>query len=184
MATLYMKKMRLAGTHSFVAAARVAIDATNAFILYLTGPAQRRWKKLVGDAPWMGLILAGVCIQYLPATAVPMIAPAITPDTRRSLEQERVRAELQAGNDPYPYLTDRQNTYGATTPHRESRPEYAPRNAVPESVSVDVFRERRRKRNEEGLDDLDKQIVELEQKILGERDKTSQWIKTGLQRIG
>jgi hypothetical protein len=180
---LFIKRARMASTHSFVAVARVTIDTTNRLFLYVTDPARKRWNRLVGDAPWFGVMCGAIAIQYGPTAFVPAIGPFVTPDTRRVLEQERVRQEIQAGNDPYPYLEDREKMYGAIYHNKETRQEMMPRGSVPENQSIDAFRMRRKLQFERDIDGLDNKIAELERTANGgsTEGRFTEWLRSGFK---
>uniref|UniRef100_A0A7S1PYZ5 Uncharacterized protein n=1 Tax=Neobodo designis TaxID=312471 RepID=A0A7S1PYZ5_NEODS len=181
-AVLFLKRARMASTHGFVAGARVCIDFANSVFLYVTGPVRRKWTQLVGDAPWVGVIAGSMVVQFGPQTLVPAIGPYVTPDTRRVLEAERVRQEIQAGNDPYPYLIDREKTYGAKTHNQETRMELYPREAVPENQSIDALRARRNRQFERDMAALDHKISALETAAGANDDRFTEWIRSGVKQ--
>lgn len=179
-ATRTFKRLRMASTHGFVSVARVAIDATNAFVNRAIGPARRRWKALVGDAPWFGVASGALLIQYIPTSFVPTLSNIFLIDSRRELEEQRIRHEIQQGNDPFPYLKHRDMTYGATHHHKESRTEFYPREACPENVSIDAFRRKRAENQQRDLGALDKHIEALEKEVGGKITLEDAWLRDGI----
>ena len=178
----WFTKLRMASTHGFVSVARVGVDMSNRFIAWLTLPMRKRWRGFVGDAPWVPILLGALMLQYGPSPFIPALGAYITPNTRTVLEQERVRKELQQGHDPYPYLENRENMYGAVYHNKESAPELAPRSAVPEFQSLDNLRRVREARLKKDLEEMEKKVSDLESNVDGDStDRTTKWLRTGFK---
>lgn len=174
----FLKKMRMSATFGFVGVSRIMIDSLNNVFNYFAGPLRRRWMTTIGDAPFMVVLLVSACVQYLPPFAVPSLQPWINPDTRRMLEEERIRNELQHGRDPHPYLNHREMTYGAVSSNAESIGSNVPRESVPECGSIDRFRERRQQQYDKEKHSIDAKIAELEK--IADTDYTAKWIRMGI----
>lgn len=174
----FAKRLRLSATFGFVSVTRVTIDGVNHVFGYIAGPFRRKWNQVVGDAPWVIVLAISMSIQFLPTIAVPSMQPWVSPDTRRMLEQERIRSEVQQGRDPHPYLLHRDLTYGATGSNQETNVTNVPRDSVPECDAIDRFRELRKKQYDHEKVAIDAKIAELER--AAQADAVTKWIRSGI----
>ena len=103
-------------TRIVIVFARVVVDITNYFIYLFQKPFRKAIGAWTQDSTLFYVIYGTFLGLYMPYLVYPYLQELIDPDMRQKKEEERVRVNLQKGDDPLPHVRDKDNLRGAERP--------------------------------------------------------------------
>lgn len=145
-------------TGVFVLVLRKMINFVN-FWIYLIQYPFRKWVAAsTQDSNVFYIVFGSFMGVAIPYILYPYFQEVLDPDPRQKKEEDRVRQNLQRGEDPLPFFRDKANVRGQPMPVQVTDDSAVKLNIAPEWLSMDRFRQGRaddlavqRRRHEEWI---------------------------------
>jgi len=99
-------------TKALIALMRKACDATNVLIYFIQKPFRRMVNMWTQEAAIFYVIWGSLMGAWVPYWLYPYLQEMLDPDLRQKKEEERIRVNLQKGEDPLPFMRDKNNVRG------------------------------------------------------------------------
>lgn len=99
-------------TKAFIAFMRKACDYLNVVIYFIQKPFRKFVNVWTQEAAVFYVIFGSLMGGWLPYVLYPYLQEILDPDLRQKKEEERIRVNLQKGNDPLPFMRDKDNIRG------------------------------------------------------------------------
>lgn len=99
-------------TKAVIAGMRKACDWMNVVIYFIQKPFRKLVNIWTQEAAVFYVIFGSLMGGWVPYVMYPYLQEILDPDLRQKKEEERIRVNLQKGNDPLPFMKDKNNVRG------------------------------------------------------------------------
>lgn len=166
-------------TKGVIAVMRKVCDWANIVIYFIQKPFRRLVNIWTQEAAVFYVIFGSLMGGWVPYVLYPYFQEILDPDLRQKKEEERIRVNLQKGNDPLPFMKDKDNVRGQAISTYVTDETAVKLNIEGDMQSMERFRQTRQN-DLDALQRREEEWIRLDQ----EHRKSQFGVFTHLERFG